>query len=182
MERRQRPDEIIIQGYRIVQEFIFKPADDGTYCVAGYKGDESEVVIPDSYGSGVITVIGDGLFSGHSEITSVHIPDTVTNMGEFIFDGCDQLRRIDLPSKLECLWGYTFVRCGIEEITLPDPLVTIPPFAFKDCKNLRKIVCGKGLKKIYSWAFAGCDKLTEVIHDDSVAVSEQAFQSKELNT
>ena len=72
-----------------MQEFIYKPTDDSTYCVTGYTGDEAEVVIPDSYGSGVITVIGDGLFSGHSEITRVHIPDTVTNMGEFIFDGCE---------------------------------------------------------------------------------------------
>lgn len=165
-----------------MQDYIFKPAGDGTYCVTGYTGDEKEVVIPDSYGSGVITVIGDGLFSGHGEITSVRIPDTVTNMGEFIFDGCENLRRIDLPSNLECLWGYTFVRCGIEEITLPDKLVTIPPFAFKDCKNLRRVACGKGLQKIYSWAFGGCDKLTELIRDDSVEVSPHAFETKELNT
>lgn len=165
-----------------MQEFMFAPVGDGTYSVSGYKGDEKDVVIPDSYGSGVITVIGDKLFSGHKEIESVHIPDTVTNMGEFIFDGCKNLRRMDLPSQLECLWGYTFVRCGIEEITLPDKLVTLPPFAFKDCKNLRKVVCGKGLKKVYSWAFSGCDQLTEFIYSDHVEVSPKAFESKELNT
>jgi len=165
-----------------MQEFMFAPVGDGTYSVSGYKGDEKDVVIPDSYGSGVITVIGDKLFSGHKEIESVHIPDTVTNMGEFIFDGCEDLRRIDLPSQLECLWGYTFVRCGIEEIVLPDKLVTLPPFAFKECKKLRKVVCGKGLKKVYSWVFSGCDKLTEFIHSDHVEVSPKAFDSKELNS
>ncbi len=165
-----------------MQEFFFKPAGDGTYCVTGYRGDDKDVVIPDSYGSGVITILSDGLFRGHREITSVHIPDTVTNMGEFIFDGCENLRHITLPLSLECLWGYTFARCGIEEITLPDKLVTVPPFAFKDCKSLRKVVCGKGLKKIYSWAFAGCDRLKEVIRSDRVEISERAFESKELNT
>lgn len=150
--------------------------------MSGYQGDEAAVVIPDSYGSGKITVIGDKLFSGHKEITSVHIPDTVTNMGEFIFDGCEALKHIVLPSQLECLWGYTFVRCGIEEITLPDKLVTLPPFAFKDCKKLRKVICGKGLQKVYSWVFAGCDNLMEFIHSDSVEVSERAFETKELNT
>lgn len=164
-----------------MQEFMFKPTGDGTYCVSGYTGDEPDVKIPDSYGSGVITVIGDKLFSGHSEITSVSIPETVTNMGEFVFDGCDNLREIKLPSQLDCLWGYTFVRSGIEEIVLPDKLVTIPPFAFKDCKNLRRIVCGKGLKKIYAWAFAGCD-IKELIHEPEVEISPKAFESKELNT
>ena len=165
-----------------MQKFLFKPNENGTYAVVGYQGDEDEVIIPDSYGSGVITVIGDKLFSGHKEITSVKIPDTVTDMGEFLFDGCMNLKRIELPYSLECLWGYTFVRCGIEEIILPDKLVTLPPFAFKDCKNLRKVVCGKGLKKIYSWVFSGCDNLTELVKNVIVEVSEQAFDTKELNT
>ncbi|MED9968946.1 MAG: leucine-rich repeat domain-containing protein [Ruminococcus sp.] len=165
-----------------MQDFIFKPAGDGTYCVAGYTGDEAEVVIPESYGSGVITVIGDKLFSGHSEITLVKIPATITNIGEFVFDGCENLRKIDLPPTVECLWGYTFVRCGIEEIKLPDALVTVPPFAFKDCKNLKKVVCNKGLKKIYSWAFGGCDNLKEFVCEPTTQVSRQAFDTKELNT
>lgn len=163
-------------------EFLFKPIENGTYAVVGYTGNAANVVVPNGYGGGVITVIGDKLFSGHKEIVSVTFPDTVTDMGEFIFDGCESLRRIELPSQLECLWGYTFVRCGIEEITLPDKLVTLPPFAFKDCKNLRRVVCGKGLKKIYSWVFSGCDKLTELIKNDSVSVSPQAFETKELNS
>ena len=96
-----------------MQDFIYKPTDNGTYAVVGYQGDETDVKIPDSYGGGVITVIGDKLFSGHSEIESVSIPDTVTDIGEFVFDGCVNLRHIDLPDNLECLWGYTFVRCGI---------------------------------------------------------------------
>ncbi len=165
-----------------MQDFIFKPNENGTYALIGYEGDEAEVRIPESYGSGVITVLGDKLFSGHSEITSVTIPDTVTDMGEFIFDGCLNLRHIQLPSRLECLWGYTFVRCGIEEIVLPDKLVTVPPFAFKDCKKLRKVVCGSGLKKIYSWAFSGCDNLDELVHGDDVELSSRAFEQKELNT
>ena len=165
-----------------MQEFFFRWADDGTYCVLGYKGDEANVVIPESYGSGRITVICDKLFSGHKEIETVKLPDTVTDMGEFIFDGCENLRHIDLPSQLEHLWGYTFVRCGIEEIILPDKLTTIPPFAFKDCKNLRKVVCGKGLQEVCSWVFMGCDNLTEFIHGDNVDVSPKAFESKELNT
>ena len=157
-----------------MQEFTYKKIENGTFCLAGYEGDEAEVVIPDDK---VITILNDSLFLGHSEITSVRIPDTVTDLGEFLFDGCWNLRHLDLPKGLETLWGHTFVRCGIEEIVLPDRLRTIPPFAFKDCKNLRRVVCGTGLKKIYAWAFGGCDRLTEdcVIHGPDVDISPRAF-------
>ena len=165
-----------------MQKLLFAPVEDGTYSVVGYEGDDEKIVIPDNYGGSKITVICDKVFSGHSEITSIEIPDTVTDMGEFIFEGCYSLKHLRLPAELRYLWGYTFCRCGVEEIVLPDKLVSIPPFAFKECRNLRKVVCGKGLKRIYSWAFAGCENLKDVICSDNVDISPDAYNNKELNT
>ena len=163
-----------------MQEFIYQLIENNTFCVTGYKGDEANVVIPDSVNGAPVTVLFDKLFRGHSEIESVKIPDTVTDIGEFVFDGCVNLRHIQLPSQLICLWGNSFARCGIEEITLPDKLAALPPFAFKECKNLKKVVCGAGMKKIYAWAFSGCGGLTEVVHASNVDVSPEAFDTKEL--
>ena len=165
-----------------MQEFYYKQMEDSSYCVTGYRGDEAEVVIPERHWGQPVTALFDGLFCGHQEITSVHIPETVSQMGEFIFDGCENLRHLELPGALTHLWGYTFVRCGLEEIVLPDQLTALPPFAFKDCKNLKKVVCGAGMKKIYSWVFGGCDQLTELIHGPQVEISPRAFESKTLNT
>lgn len=165
-----------------MQDFTFKLIDDGSYCVTSYQGDEKNVTVPAEYGGAKVTVLYDGLFAGHKEITSVEIPDAVTDFGEFLFDGCDNLKEIRLPLQLRNLWGYTFVRSAFKEIVLPDGVSAIPPFAFKDCKNLEKVVCGKGLKEIRSWAFAGCDKLTTLIYEPSVKVSREAFSEKELNT
>ena len=164
-----------------MQKFSYKLLEDGTYCVMGYQGDESAVVLPESIGeSGRITVLYDKLFEGHSEITSIHIPDTVTDIGEFAFAECENLRHLRLPAQLTNLWGQTFARCGIEEITLPEKVKRIPPFAFKDCKRLKKVVCGPVLKKIDPWAFAGCTQLTELITDPSAEVSPEAFDSREM--
>ena len=151
-----------------MQEFYYRRVEDGTFCLTGYEGDEAEVIIPDDK---VFTILSDKVFRGHDEITSIRIPDSVTDMGEFLFDGCINLLQ---------LWGYTFVRCGIEEIVLPDQLRIIPPFAFKDCRNLRRVVCGAGLEKIYAWAFGGCDLLTEdgLIHGLKVEISPQAFERR----
>ncbi len=158
-----------------MQDFIYKMIEDGTYCVMSYQGDEAEVVIPDDRD---VTILYDDLFKGHTEITSVHIPDTVTDMGEFLFDGCTGLRQLRLPARLTTLWGLTFVRSSIEEIVLPDGVESIPPFAFKDCKDLKKVVCGSGLKRIHAWAFGGCGQLKEVVHGPHVEVSPEAYRSK----
>ena len=166
-----------------MQEFNFQiNVDEASYALMHYEGDEAEVVIPDTFGGKPVTVIADKVFAAHSEIRSIHIPNTVTDLGEFVFDGCEALRHIELPESLERLWGYTFVRCGLEEIVLPDRLKVIPPFAFKDCKNLKKAVGGTGLQKIYAWAFGGCDNLADVQYRSAPEVSPEAFQSKQLNT
>lgn len=162
-----------------MQNFRYRQIEDGTCCVTGYRGDEAEVVIPDNLN---ITILFDKLFVGHREITSVHIPDTVTDLGEFLFDGCENLRRIELPSNLERLWGHTFCRSAFEEIVLPDKLVSLPPFAFKDCKSLKRVVCGSGMKRIYAWAFGGCDRLEEVVCGSDVQISPEAYKTKVLNT
>ena len=123
-----------------------------------------------------VTILFDKLFSGHTEIRSVSIPDAVTDLGEFVFDGCARLHELKLPSGLRNLWGYTFCRSGLEEIVLPDSVKIIPPYAFKDCTQLRRVVCGSGMQKISAWAFGGCDKLTELVHAPDVEVSPQAFE------
>ncbi len=153
--------------------------DEASYSVISYTGKDEQIVIPETFGGKPVTIVYDKVFAGHSEIRSVVFPETITDLGEFVFDGCMELRHLTLPSALTYLWGYTFVRCGIEEIVLPDGVRAIPPYAFKDCKNLRKVVCGSGMRKIGAWAFGGCDRLTEVVHEPDVEVSPDAFRSNE---
>ena len=165
-----------------MQELKYKLVDDGTFCVSGYTGDEAVVEVPAQVDGVPVTVIADGAFQGHPEITELRLPDCVTDLGEFILDGCENLKPLKLPAKLERLWGYTFVRSGLEELVLPAGVESIPPFCFKDCKQLRRLVCGDGLKKIHAWAFGGCEKLDELVCGHQVQIHPQAFMTKELNT
>ncbi len=162
-----------------MQEFSFKMYDDETFCVVGYEGDEANVVIPAVHGSTPVTIIFDDVFKGHSEITSVTIPDTVTNIGAFAFDGCVNLRQIKLPAALEDLWQYAFANCGIEEITLPSKMVSLASFTFQNCKNLKRVNCNPGLKKIHAWAFSGCEALKELYYGNGTQVSPLAFEAHE---
>ena len=160
-----------------MHEFTFQMNyDEQSYTVMGYKGDEVNIRIPETFGGKPVTILYDKLFAGHKEVCSIYTPDSVTDFGEFLFDGCENLVYLRIPSSLRFLWGYSFVRCGLEEIVLPDGVSTISPYAFKDCRKLRKVVCGSGMKKIHSWAFGGCDQLNEVVCKDDVDISPDAFE------
>ena len=153
--------------------------DEQTCSVVSYTGDEPEIEIPEQFCGRQVTILLDNLFAGHPELRSVRFPDSITDFGEFLFDGCTELRKICLPADLRFLWGYTFARCGLDEIVIPDGVSRIPPYAFKDCTNLQKVVCGVGMKKIDAWAFSGCAQLTEVVYHSNVDVSPDAFGSNE---
>lgn len=157
-------------------EFTFQLVGDNTYAILEYHGDSEEVVIPATNGGKPVTVLYDGLFRGHPEITSVIIPDSVTDLGEFLFDGCANLHRIDLPNSIVSIWPYAFTRSGIQEIVLPDSLTTIAPFVFRYCGQLKKVVCGAGMRKINAHAFANCPQLTDLQYGPNVEVSDKAFE------
>lgn len=158
-------------------DFYTKTMDEETCCIMGYKGNSVRVVIPATLAGKRVTILYDALFKNHKEITSVKIPETVTNIGSFMFEGCTKLKKVELPEGLTDIWEYGFAKSSIEEITIPDGVRTIMPYTFKDCKNLKKVVCGRGLRKICAGAFEGCPKLKEVIHSDKVKVSPEAYET-----
>ena len=162
-----------------MQEFVFKRIDDGTYSAVQYTGDEAEVVIPSVHAGQPVTVLYDRLFRGHTEIRTIAIPGTITDIGAFVFDGCDNLREIVLPQSLKYLWQYAFVRSSIEEIILPEQIRTLAPYTFKDCKRLKRVVCNKKLQAIKGRAFEGCDRLEDLVHEPGLLISPSAFGEKQ---
>ena len=157
-------------------DFTFKILDDDTVAVMSYVGDEKEVTIPDEYWGRPVTVINDDMFRGHAEIEEVHIPNTVTNIGGFVFDGCEKLKTVILPSGLQEMWQYAFVRSGIEIIEIPGSVKHIVPFTFAECKNLRLVVCHEGTEKIRSWAFKDCSNLQMVAVNSMTEIMHDAFE------
>ncbi len=120
-------------------KFYYRMIDDESFCLTGYYGNETSVVIPEC--SGKLTVIFDDIFKRHPEITHVEMPDTVTDIGGFVFDGLWNLKELCLSKSLKNLWQYAFTRCGIETVTLPEGVKTVSMFAFNECKNLKRFIC-----------------------------------------
>ncbi len=156
-------------------EYQFKLLSDESYAIMSYSGDETEVILPAAHFGKPVTIIGDWLFRYHEEITNVVIPDSVTDIGGLVFDGCVNITSIRMPAALKDMWQYAFARSGIREISLPDGVVSIIPFVFKDCKKLKRAVCGKALRSISAFAFQGCEALEELVIPPDTVISPKAL-------
>ena len=158
-------------------EFYYRMFDDCSYCITYYKGNTNQVIIPERLN---VTILFDGLFKGHTEITSVNIPTSITDIGGFVFDGCSNLRTLQLPSNLANMWQYALTRCGIESIIIPGSVTSIVPFTFYQCKKLKTVRFSEGTKRICSWAFKDCIELHDVYLSSSIMdISNDAFDGCE---
>lgn len=160
-----------------MHDFWYKHADNETYMVQFYKGDDKRVEIPDSYYGCPVSVLMDDIFKNHTEIEEVILPDTLTDIGGFVFDGCTSLKHIELPSSLHTFWQYAFVRSSFEELVIPEHVKIIPPFCFKDCHHLKKVTFMADQLKIMSNAFLDCHELEEVHVPSNLQVHPLAFKN-----
>lgn len=93
-----------------------------------------EVEFPDS-----LTTIGVGAFSG-SSITSVEFPSGLTSISDSAFNSCYTLGNFTLPSSLTTIGASAFTSCsGMTELTIPSGVTSIGDNAFKQSKNLQRI-------------------------------------------
>ena len=58
-----------------------------------------------------VTKIGNSAFA-YSEITSITIPEGVTDIGERAFNSCKNLKKITIPSSVASIGDFAFYMCG----------------------------------------------------------------------
>ena len=154
--------------------FSYRIIEDYTNCITSYQGKDAHVEIPDNINA---SVLYDDLFKGHTEIISVKIPDSITQIGGFVFDGCVNLKEIKLPPHLSDMWQYALTRCGIETITIPGSVRTVIPYTFNQCKALKTVTFCEGTVKICARAFKECTALKDVYLPKSLTdIHDLAFE------
>ena len=109
-------------------------SDSSPYATCGFPiSDVKKVVIE----SGVRR-IGKNAFHGFTSLTSVTIPNTVTDFSGSAFYGCHSLSTITLPNSLKTIGAYAFAYCyALKSITIPASVTEIRQAAFLHCENLK---------------------------------------------
>lgn len=149
----------------------------GGYEVSMGSCTDTEVLIPVSYSGKPIVKIAEYGFKDQA-ITSVTIPDSVTSIGDFAFQGCAKLTSPDLPNGISSFgWGVFYGCQSIVNIELPDTLTSIGRSSFEDCTNLVSIEIPEGVESIGHYMFSGCKSLAYVKIPDSVtSIGNYAFR------
>lgn len=118
---------------------------DGKAYVADYESATGAINIPSTIQPGdgnTYTVIGfrHGVFKNNTNITSVNIPSTVTNLPNSLFEGCTKLTSVTIPSSITSLTDKMFKGCtSLTSYTIPISITSIGNNVFDGCTNLKSL-------------------------------------------
>ena len=110
-----------------------------------------------------ITEIGKSAFMLCSGLTSLNLPAGITTIGFNAFYGCSGLTSLTLPADITSIDYGTFYGCsGLTSINLPSSVTKIGSWAFTDCNGLTSLNLPDGITEIGSYAFRDCSGLTSL--------------------
>ncbi|WNX84407.1 leucine-rich repeat protein [Agathobaculum sp. NTUH-O15-33] len=112
-----------------------------------------------------------------TKLTTLTLPDSMTEIGYFAFSYCTGLKLDALPKKLTKIGDYAFYGCtSILLDALPDDVKQIGDSAFNGCTGLKLTALPKKLTKIGDSAFRNCAGITlDALPDDVKQIGAGAF-------
>lgn len=117
-----------------------------------------------------------------SYLEKIHLPTTVTHIGECAFSECGEMIGIKLPKSLLFIGESAFVDCWqLETINIPSGCAVIGPRAFQGCINLYRITLGKSLEIIGEDAFDDCGGVEEILVPKGMKDHFRALLPKRLH-
>ena len=160
---------------------------DGTAVITKYTGSGGDITIPAYLGGYLVTSIGQfdndghtyGAFYGRTKLTSVNIPNSVTEIGESAFEYCTSLTSVTIPNSVTTIGNYAFSGCtGLTGVTIPNSVTTIGDDAFLACTSLTSVNIPNSVTTIGICTFSDCTSLTSVTIPNSVIyIGSNAFDS-----
>ncbi|MGP8200734.1 MAG: leucine-rich repeat protein [Limisphaerales bacterium] len=146
-------------------------ADGVTATITNYTGPGGIVTIPTNINGLTVNDIGGGALLYNSNLTSVTIPGSVTNIESDAFENCWVLTNLvfgTTGTNLTTIQQYAFSDCyRLTSVTIPGSVASVGNDAFDECTNLTSLSLGNGVTNLGIFAFAFCG-LTNVTVPSSV--------------
>ena len=104
-----------------------------------------------------------------TKIHSVTIPQSVTSIGYYAFEGCTHLNPLTIKGPITSMGNYAFAGSTyLTSLTLYDDIQTIGNFAFLGSTSLKTVTLPKNLTSIGEYAFANCSELESITIPEKV--------------
>ena len=168
--------------------------------ITGYTGGSTTLNIPSYLGGYKVKSIGQSAFYKNSKITTLTIPNSVTeicnnafkscvklttvsignsvdSMGYDVFSGCVLLNKVTIAYGTSVIGSYAFDGCtSLKSVTIPNTVTKIQNYAFNNCKSLTNISIPNSVKEIWGCAFSNCTNLSTLSLGNGVtSIGEGAF-------
>lgn len=151
--------------------------------ITAYNGFETDrvIILNEIDGQPVIS-IGEKAFK-NATVSEVILPKSIKAILQCAFEGCENLKHIDLPDTLEYLDDWCFFRSGLTELAFPNALKVIPLCCCNQCGDLETISFGNQVKEISLGAFKACKKLRSISLPESLSkIGDEAFKETSITT
>jgi PKD repeat protein len=149
--------------------------NNGAIIITGFIGTNTVVTIPTNINGLSVTGIGNGedpVFS--AGLTSLTIPNSVTNIGENSFEDCFGLTGVTIGTNVTSIGDSAFAYCtSLTGVTIPGSVTSIGSFAFFGCFDLAGVTIPSSVTSIGTEAFTFCTSLTGI----TVAAGNPAYSS-----
>ena len=118
-----------------------------------------QISVPDS-----VTGMGNAIFQDCKKLQTVKLPKVRYNIAEYMFAGCISLEEIKFSKTVTTVWEHAFDGCiSLKDIEWSDSLVSIKEAAFKNCTALTEITIPNTVEEIGNEAFANCDGMAKIV-------------------
>lgn len=116
-----------------------------------------------------VQIIGSSAFSNLTNIKSISLPNTLTNIDSYAFENCSSLQDVDFNNNPDItnIGVGCFEGCSsLESIIIPDTVQYIDSSAFRYCSALTRVIISKENSPITNLgmqAFDNCSAALEII-------------------
>ena len=170
-------------GGAIVPIYTYTLDDANRATITGYSGNATALYIPGEIDGHEVVAIGDSAFENRTDLRTVMIPDSVTEIEAYSFNNCTNLSNVTLSKNLESMGSSAFGNCdGLTQIEIPKSLescdISYGSYGpFRDCDKLKKVKFEEGTTIIATMLFHHCTGIEEIEIPDTVTIiKDSAFE------
>jgi len=119
-----------------------------------------------------------------SKLTNITLPQTLKTIDEVALAGCHRISSLVIPNSVTKLGNSVFEGCTFTSVVMSDSVKVIPYRAFMYCQLLKTYTGGASVERIEDYAFNNCERLAgEIVFPETLKyIGNRVFELTGINS